>query len=359
MTEQEGLILDRHDLSADKSLRAWSAADELMAAQVLEAEADPKNLVLYNDRFGYLACQLHVYKPLVILSKKSQEEAISKNLQTNKLEPLAFETPLASLMEKMDLALINMPKSLDLFELFLDHIHKHSTDDVEVKCGFMTKHFSAGMLTLAKRYFSEVEQSKAVKKSRVLSLKGKRDLTEAELIQELPYGDTVYKQYKGIFSKHHIDFATQFFLDNLDLPEELNEVLDLGSGNGIMAAEIAKIFPDANYHLMDDAILAIESAKLNFDEQNVSHHWTADLSQFKDESFDLVVSNPPFHFEHEVNIQIPLSLFQEAHRCLKSGGSFQLVANTHLNYKTHLVKWFHRVDVLAENDKFVVYDCLK
>ena len=72
-----------------------------------------------------------------------------------------------------------------------------------------------------------------------------------------------------------------------------------------------------------------------------------------------MVSNPPFHVEHEIDINLPLELFKQVHRCLSDAGTFQLVANNHLNYKTHLVKIFGDVEVTAQNEKFVVYTCSK
>jgi 16S rRNA G1207 methylase RsmC len=54
-----------------------------------------------------------------------------------------------------------------------------------------------------------------------------------------------------------------------------------------------------------------------------------------------------------------LGLFKEVKRCLKTGGRFQLVASQHLNFKTHLVKLFKEVNITAENDKFVIYECIK
>ncbi len=77
------------------------------------------------------------------------------------------------------------------------------------------------------------------------------------------------------------------------------------------------------------------------------------------QTFDVIVTNPPFHFEHEINIQVPLTLFRECHRCLKTEGSLQIVANKHLNYLTHLKTNFTSVEAIAEDKKFVVYKCVK
>ena len=59
----------------------------------------------------------------------------------------------------------------------------------------------------------------------------------------------------------------------------------------------------------------------------------------------------------EENLLLPLNLFAEVKRCLKKGGVFQLVTSNHLNLKTHLFKLFHKVKLVAQNDKFVVYHC--
>ena len=79
----------------------------------------------------------------------------------------------------------------------------------------------------------------------------------------------------------------------------------------------------------------------------------------RDRYFDLVVSNPPFHFENETNIEVSIKLFQEVGRCLKEDGKFQLVASRHLNFNTHLIKIFADVYVIAEDEKFEIYECLQ
>ena len=136
-----------------------------------------------------------------------------------------------------------------------------------------------------------------------------------------------------------------------------NTILDLGSGNGILSYEAHRQKPDAVVHLVDDSFLAIESSKININSKKTFFHYQDDLKQFEDNSFDLVLSNPPFHFEHEINLEISLGLFGEVKRCLKKNGSFQLVTSNHLNLKTQLHKFFHMVKVIDQNKKFIVYKC--
>ncbi len=359
MTQEEKYNIERHDLSIDRSLRAWSAADEYLLQAFIALEKKPDHFGIYNDRFGFLGCHLHEFNPTVILSQKSQEKAILANSKAHNIPLPNFSNPLSPLENKLDFALIKMPKSLALFQLFLEQIVHNSTENISVTCAFMTRHFSPKILQIAQEYFEVVEQSKALKKARLLVLTKKKNTVKKEMIVPINYKDQVYKQYWGVFSAEHIDYATQFFLEHLEIKETDHHILDLAAGNGIIANEIFKKLPGAEIHVMDDAYLAVASAKLNIQGENIHHHFNNNLSIFDDDTFDLIVTNPPFHFEYEINIQITLQLFKACFRCLKAGGSLQLVANKHLNYKVHLERLFSSVQHIAENRKFVVYKCVK
>ena len=357
--DQKKYKVDRHDLSTDKSLKAWSAADEYLLQNFSELEERPKHLGIYNDRFGFLVCHLHANNPTLILTQKSQEKAIDLNLTANKLSLLNYSNPFSPLENKMDFALIKIPKSLELFQLFLEHIIHQSSDDLKVVAAFMTRHFSPKLLQIADQYFEVTEQSRALKKARLLSLTKKKKVHKRKMTTSIKFKEKIYQQYWGVFSAGHIDYATQFFLEHLETSNKDQSILDLASGNGIIGDQIHQQLPEAEIHLMDDSFLAVESAKLNIHGEHIHHHFNNDLSIFKDQTFDLIVTNPPFHFEYEINIQIPIQLFKACFRCLKKGGNLQLVANKHLNYKVHLEPLFSSVQSIAENKKFIIYKCIK
>lgn len=356
---KENYTIKRHDMSSDKSLQAWSAADEYLIQYFNALENKKNEIGVYNDRFGYLTCYLDGKQANIVLTHKSQEKAILANIEANNLAAPNFSYPLSTLETELDLALIKMPKSQDLFKLFLEEISHNSTENLMVVCGFMTKHFTPKMLEVASKYFNVVEQSKAHKKARLLILKEKKSVSEKNMIHSISYKDQIYKQYPGVFSGSHIDYATQFLLEHIVVQEEDKRILDLASGNGVIANEIFKKHTAAEIHLLDDSYLAVASGKLNIEGEHIHHHCDNNLAGFDDNSFDLIVSNPPFHFEYEVNIQITLHLFKECLRCLKHGGQFQIVANKHLNYKVHLQALFSMVKVISEDKKYIVYQCVK
>ncbi len=354
--------ISRYPQSGHHSLRPWSAADEHILAYIEMHNIQARSTAIFHDRFGFLGCCLQAYHPLSILYSKSQEKAYKANLATNKLSVSDADeqlvTPLAPLPLGIDLALIKVPKSLDLFRLYLYQLSQSLAEEGVVICGFMTRHFSKQLLEIAGEFFEEVTQSKAWKKSRLLILKQKKVVKELSLIHHVKLNeDRNFQQYFGVFSAKNIDYGSQFLLQHVQLRDEDHRMLDLAAGNGVLAAGLRAQHPHCELHLLEDDWLALESSKLNLKEENTFFHYDNNLESFEDHFFDFVISNPPFHFEHEIDISIALGLFQEVKRCLKSDGHFQLVASGHLNFKTHLVKLFKQVEILAENKKFVVYDC--
>ena len=351
--------IERYPSTKNKSLKAWSAADEYILNYLTEKKISCTKTIIYNDRFGFLSTLLSKENPTAIIDYKSQEKAFQINFSKNNS---SFKIPtnnsIGKLKDSYDLALIKIPKSLELFKLQLSQLHSALSENGQVVCGFMTKYFSKKYLTIASEFFQDCSQSKAWKKSRILILKGKKEIEQKSLVNEIPFSETkLFKQYFGVFSAKNIDYATQFFIDHMDIRLDHNKILDLASGNGVLGYAVLQKKPNSEVHLLDDSLLAVESSKMNIKGENIHFHFNDGLADFENQSFDLIISNPPFHFEHETNIEVALELFKEVKRCLKKGGSFQMVTSNHLNSKTHLYKLFHKVSIVAKDNKFVVYNC--
>jgi 16S rRNA G1207 methylase RsmC len=349
--------LERYPKTEDKSLRAWSNAELL----VLDYIADKKEnkIHLFNDRFGIWNSVLSNKNPVTVWTYASQQKAIVHNLELNNLSTdVVYKTPLQDL-GKVDLALMKVPKSLELFEVFLQQIHKAVSDETEVVCGFMTKHFSASFLKIAERYFGDVVQSKAWKKARLLVLRSPIEgINCGDLLNKVDWDGDFLQQYYGVFSSGKVDVGTRFLLENLRVQSNELNVLDVASGNGIIAFEVLRQNLKTKVTLVDDFNLAVASSELNIGDERARFVCEDNLEGLVKESFDLVVSNPPFHFEHENNIEVSVLLFKGVRNCLKKDGRFLLVANSHLNYKTHLKKVFAEVEIVKSNNKFVIYECV-
>ena len=351
------LIINRVPESTNKSLRAWSAADELLVS-FLE-EKNPESVTIYNDSFGFLAAHSAPRTIYIASDLKSQEKSTIENFETNKLDSSCLHpiSLVKKATKKSKMGLMKIPKSLELFEMFLSHAAQNTFKTGYVACGFMTRNFTKQMLEIAGEYFEIVEQSLSKKKARLLILSKPKNVEKKVFLNTIPQENGEIKQYFGVFSAKRIDFATQFLIENLEPPEIVESVLDLACGNGILAKEVAKEFPEAKYHLIDDSQLAIDSAKLNVVGDNFHFYHNNNLEDLNSGTMDYIVCNPPFHVEYEIDISLPLRLFRAAQKKLTREGKFQLVANTHLNYKPHLEKIFKMVKVDFDNDKFIVYSC--
>jgi 16S rRNA G1207 methylase RsmC len=353
--------LQRYPKTTNRSLRPWSAADELLLAQAHSLGLDKKSIVLVHDTFGALAVVLNEYKPHSVINNNSQLKATKINLETAGIDTkeIDYSSPITLKVDHIDLAIIKIPKSADLFQLYIQQLHAACKSDSVILCGFMTRNFTTKWKEIAEQYFEDVSQSQAVKKARVLILKSpKKDVEKAPLFHSIKNElDLNLKQYAGVFSSSKVDPATQVLIEQLPEISDTETVLDLACGNGVLAAYIRKKSPNCPISVLDDSYLAISSAKLNLSKDNISYHWSDSVKACKDQKFNYIICNPPFHFEYENTIEISLKLFKEAKDALKQNGEFYIVSNTHLNYRTHLSKLFNSVTQLTQSGKFEVIKC--
>ncbi len=347
--------MKRYPPTADPTLKVFSAADDLLLNWSRNHLPVDAPVQVFHDRFGALALSLP--QPVRFRATyHSQEEALRRNAcgRVPVIDSL-FDKPTPT-----GGALLRVPKSLDLFESYLALVAAASGPSTRAAAGFMTRHYTPRLLEIAGRFAGRVEQSRAHRKARLLLLSEfKAGVGGGALpIRRISYAGKVYRQYAGVFSVGHIDYATQFLLqhwDEFNLPMP-STILDVACGNGIIGDQLLQRYAGAALLATDDSRLAVESACLNLPPLRARVLYAHTLEEVPAASQDLVVTNPPFHFGYENNIEISLGLFHQAKRVLKPGGRLVVVANRHLNYGSHLAR-LYAVEVLAQNDKFEVYGC--
>ena len=344
-------------------------ADELLLDWLHEANAEglPHTVALYHDHWGVLtvcaAAQRKVYLSDNLLHGYRKKAHHKLNFGKYGPKPTSlFADPLPG----ADYYLMHLPKTLDLFEFYLATIVAHARPGARVAVAFATKHFTPRAVSLAERYAGRVTQSKAYKKARLLLLDDLQPAAaERPLLREMTYGGVTYRQYPGVFSAGHIDYATQFLLDEwsrnsalLQIPPPAR-VVDYGCGNGVIGDQLLRRYPAAQLQAVDISEVAVASARLN-----LAHHGTrarvyqtTKMSDLGRDDWDLVVTNPPFHDGHRVDIETSLRFFEQTAARLTAYGCLVVVANRHLNYATHLRRMFGETLTVAENEKYVVYRC--
>jgi release factor glutamine methyltransferase len=128
-------------------------------------------------------------------------------------------------------------------------------------------------------------------------------------------------------------------------PASLLRIADVGTGSGCIALALAKELPQAELHATDISAAALEVARANAARHQLEsriHFLETDLlSGFEDNSFDFIVSNPPYVGESEedqvqlevrkfeprnavfagpTGVEMIARLIPQAHTALKPGG---------------------------------------
>lgn len=350
--------MQRYPPTTDKSLTVLSAADRLLIEWADDPRADRSlPLTVVHDRFGAVALSVQ-QEVQFVGTYHSQEEALRRNAVGGRLPPVTtLPEPLATVHR----AVVRMPESVALWDYYLSCLTRAAGPQAQVAAGFMTRHFTPQWVAVAQRYAGRVEQGRARQKARLLLLDDLRPAGPAPALAAITYANRSYRQYPGVFSDGHIDYATQFLLETWAQPPLVNleppdRILDVACGNGIIGDQLLLRYPAARLTATDDYSLAVASARLNLPGERSEVRYAHTLDGVPDRSQELVVINPPFHVGYAHTIDISLGLFRQIRRVLRATGVLVVVANRHLNYATHL-RHDYRVEVVAENAKYVVYCC--
>jgi len=354
----------------NEQLRAWDAADEYLLQYLSDQGelTEESRILILNDRFGTLALALNTFKASAMSDSWLSQQATRLNLSANNLSQTAIElhNSLDWPEQQFDCVLIKVPKTLALLEDQLIRLQQLITENTTVIAAGMVKAMSATVWKLLEKYIGPTKPSLAKKKARLIFVK-----VEVQQQFENPYPvyypleNTQYKicNHANVFSRESLDIGTRFLLQHLPENTEAKDIVDLGCGNGVVGLMLAESHPLSQLYFIDESYMAVASAKENFSQALPSR--TADfsvadgLTDFKAETMDLIVCNPPFHQQSTVGNQIALTMFRQAHRVLRKGGNLWVIGNRHLGYHIDLKRLFTGVNEIAANKKFVIWQVKK
>ena len=169
--------------------------------------------------------------------------------------------------------------------------------------------------------------------------------------------------HANVFCREGLDIGTRAFLPHL--PRDLGRarVADLGCGNGVLAIASALANPDAEYTLVDESYMAVQSAQENWlaalGERPATFFAADGLAGLEKQSLDVVLCNPPFHQQQVVGDFLAWRMFQQAREALVVGGALYIVGNRHLGYHSKLARLFRGVEQVAATPKFVILKARK
>jgi len=159
----------------------------------------------------------------------------------------------------------------------------------------------------------------------------------------------------GVFGLGRLDAGTRLLLDHLPT-DIVGSVLDFGCGSGVIGAAVKARVPDCAVTLTDASAFALYAARRTFEVNSLSAERivVSDVFSHVDGTFDLIISNPPFHQGIATNYEIVSSFFAGCASRLKPGGRVIIVANKFLPYERQMAEALTSPVVVAQNDKFKV-----
>lgn len=364
------LDLIRQPDQPNEPLQAFDAADEYLLSHVAEHGLTLNTRVLVlNDSFGALAASLANHATVISSSDSFLAvQALEKNLVRNGMGFDAVPVIPASepLVGPFDWVLIRVPKTLALLEEQLIRLQGQLAPGAKVVAAAMVKHLPRAAGELLEQYVGPVQASLALKKARLLIA-----TPEAKEPQPSPY-PTRYTldepviellNHANVFCREGLDIGTRAFLPHLPRNLGSARVADLGCGNGVLAIASALANPQAQYTLVDESFMAVQSARENWHatlgEREMMVRAGDGLAGQDADSLDVVLCNPPFHQQQVVGDFLAWRMFQQARDALVVGGALYIVGNRQLGYHSKLAKLFRGVEQVAATPKFVVLKARK
>ncbi|NDV12473.1 50S ribosomal protein L3 N(5)-glutamine methyltransferase [Crenobacter caeni] len=107
----------------------------------------------------------------------------------------------------------------------------------------------------------------------------------------------------------------------IEHPELVHHALDLCTGSGCLAIQLAHHYPDADVDAVDISLDALEVAAINIEQYGLGEQIQlihTDMTEGLEETYDLIVSNPPYVDEESVD-ELPPEYLHEPEIALGSG----------------------------------------
>lgn len=364
------LHLIRQPEQQNEPLQAFDAADEYLLNHVAELALPVNSRVLVlNDSFGALAVSLASTMQVTsstdsFLAVKALEKNLVRNDQAyDAVSIIAASQPPVG---PFDCVLVRVPKTLALLEEQLIRLQGQLAPGAQVIAGAMIKHLPRAAGDLLERYVGPVQASLAVKKARLLTATPQN---LGPFTSPYPSRYSLDKpaiellNHANVFCREGLDIGTRAFMPHLPSNLGSARVADLGCGNGVLAIASALNNPHAQYTLVDESFMAVQSARENWQAALGNREVAIDagdgLAGQAPDSLDVVLCNPPFHQQQVVGDFLAWRMFQQAREALVVGGALYIVGNRHLGYHSKLAKLFRGVEQVAATPKFVILKARK
>ncbi|GAB3177722.1 hypothetical protein GCM10027060_02560 [Nesterenkonia halophila] len=375
---QDGGALDRARLRRrpDDGEQAYDAADLLLldtAAAWWAAGHPTDGVVVLDDRWGALTLPLVAAGHTVRTAQDARggELALAENAAALDLPAPAPRPVDADTVAGARTVLMPLPRSLDALADWAHLAAEHAAEDVVLLAGGRDKHMTRSMNEVLEQHFADVVPGRGRSKSRVLTARSPRRGLAAPgprraVHAVAPVDELTLCSTGTTYGGTSVDPGTRRLLAAVDghaaFEAELaaaDRLVDLGCGNGTVAAWAARRRPQVQVLAVDDSASATASTTLTAEANAVADRVEVRRAdELEDVAADggerLILLNPPFHRGNAVDPTAAHRLIASAGRALAPGGTLYCVWNSHLQHRAALRRFVGPTRQLARDRKFTV-----
>ena len=312
------LKLERYPFSGSRSHQAWDAADEWILRRF---PAQSGSVLITGEAFGVLATAwgrtevTALSDSLLSLSALERNRGLNPEYTGGGLITASSADPNPEAASSVEKIFIRLPKSIELLEIYIRLSLKYASAETEIWLGGMDKRWSRGVKKITDRYLTAAGVFPFERHARWISFQ-KAEVPPEQLRESADGRIWRLEKYPvritpapAVFSSSALDPGTAAFLGCF--PEEeaalADTVADIGCGSGILGLCAAHLNTDAKILFTDESFLAVQAAEanagLNGCRGRSSFIPSNGLTGVDDGSVDLVLCNPPFHYQNIQTIE--------------------------------------------------------
>ncbi|WP_162146979.1 class I SAM-dependent methyltransferase [Acholeplasma granularum] len=158
---------------------------------------------------------------------------------------------------------------------------------------------------------------------------------------------------RGVFSANHLDTGSEILIKSIEV-ENKKTLLDIGSGIGVIGVILKKVYPFLDVTQIDINKRALSLNEKNNELNNVTTKVIeSDLFENVQETFDVIVSNPPIRTGKKVIYK----LYADSYKHLNSNGTLWIVVRKDQGAKStidYLKTMYQNVEIMKRHKGFYV-----
>ncbi|VFP78206.1 Ribosomal RNA small subunit methyltransferase C [Buchnera aphidicola (Cinara cuneomaculata)] len=180
-----------------------------------------------------------------------------------------------------------------------------------------------------------------------------------KFIKKYIWNNIIIYSLPGIFGYKKIDLGSKLLISTFN-KNITGQILDIGSGTGIIGIAIAKKNPLIYLTLIDINNVAIWCSKKNLVKNNIQGKvLLSNIYSKIEKKYNLIVSNPPFHQNLKINLNVITKIIKNAKKYLKKKGELRIVTNSFISCDYIFNKYNIKYNILLKTNKYKIFQIIK